>query len=79
MERVTFAFAGGANLPSTARRRMQHSVQLARRVLALERRVREQAKELEASAGERERAREEAERAQQVRGREGCEVVVKSL
>ncbi|XP_066920860.1 progesterone-induced-blocking factor 1-like [Clytia hemisphaerica] len=36
-ERVLFAYGYGANVPSTAKRRMQQSVQLARRVLHLER------------------------------------------
>jgi len=36
-ERVLFAYGYGANIPSTAKRRMQQSVQLARRVLQLER------------------------------------------
>ncbi|XP_015769727.1 PREDICTED: progesterone-induced-blocking factor 1-like [Acropora digitifera] len=36
-ERVLFSYGYGANVPSTAKRRMQQSVQLARRVLHLER------------------------------------------
>ncbi|XP_014674411.1 PREDICTED: progesterone-induced-blocking factor 1-like [Priapulus caudatus] len=36
-ERVMFAYGYGANVPSTAKRRMQQSVYLARRVLQLER------------------------------------------
>ncbi|XP_032219897.2 progesterone-induced-blocking factor 1 isoform X1 [Nematostella vectensis] len=36
-ERVLFAYGYGANVPSTAKRRMQQSVHLARRVLQLER------------------------------------------
>ncbi|XP_047127127.1 progesterone-induced-blocking factor 1 isoform X1 [Hydra vulgaris] len=36
-EKVLFAYGYGANIPSTAKRRMQQSVQLARRVLQLER------------------------------------------
>lgn len=36
-EKVLFSYGYGANVPSTAKRRMHHSVQLARRVLQLER------------------------------------------
>ncbi|XP_022091596.1 progesterone-induced-blocking factor 1-like [Acanthaster planci] len=36
-ERVLFSYGYGANVPSTAKRRLQHSVHLARRVLQLER------------------------------------------
>ncbi|CAB4001470.1 progesterone-induced-blocking factor 1-like [Paramuricea clavata] len=36
-ERVLFAYGYGANVPSTAKRRMQQSIHLARRVLKLER------------------------------------------
>ncbi|KAL8573389.1 hypothetical protein ACOMHN_032404 [Nucella lapillus] len=36
-EKVLFSYGYGANVPSTAKRRMQQSVQLARRVLELER------------------------------------------
>ena len=36
-ERVLVAFGYGANLPTTSKRRLQQSVQLARRVLQLER------------------------------------------
>ncbi|XP_025087793.1 progesterone-induced-blocking factor 1-like [Pomacea canaliculata] len=35
-EKVLFSYGYGANVPSTTKRRMQHSVQLARRVLQLE-------------------------------------------
>nr|XP_054770720.1 progesterone-induced-blocking factor 1-like [Lytechinus pictus] len=36
-EKVLFSYGYGANVPSTAKRRLQHSVHLARRVLSLER------------------------------------------
>eukprot|EP00057_Strongylocentrotus_purpuratus_P033656 XP_792266.3 PREDICTED: progesterone-induced-blocking factor 1 isoform X1 [Strongylocentrotus purpuratus] len=36
-EKVLFSYGYGANVPSTAKRRLQHSVHLARRVLSIER------------------------------------------
>ncbi|KAK7096662.1 progesterone-induced-blocking factor 1-like [Littorina saxatilis] len=46
-EKVLFSYGYGANVPSTAKRRMQHSVQLARRVLQLERANTSMRKEIE--------------------------------
>ena len=50
-ERVLVAFGYGANLPTTSKRRLQQSVQLARRVLHLERICSSQKKQLEEEDG----------------------------